>query len=76
MWLVAGGAELRAVGVDLSFAPVVDLDYAVSEIIGDRALHRNPDVVSALAVAMHERHARGRHGVGSEALPGSRGGRR
>jgi beta-N-acetylhexosaminidase len=49
-WLLA--AELRAVGVDLSFAPVVDLDYAVSEIIGDRALHRNPDVVSSLAVAI------------------------
>ena len=48
-WLLA--AELRAVGVDLSFAPVVDLDYAVSEVIGDRAYHRDPEAVAALAGA-------------------------
>ncbi|HSD73200.1 MAG TPA: beta-N-acetylhexosaminidase [Steroidobacteraceae bacterium] len=48
-WLM--GAELRAVGVDLTFAPVVDLDYAVSEVIGDRAYHRDPDSVAALANA-------------------------
>jgi beta-N-acetylhexosaminidase len=44
-------SELRAVGVDFSFAPCVDLDYGVSEIIGDRAFHRDPDAVAALAVA-------------------------
>jgi beta-N-acetylhexosaminidase len=48
-WLMA--AELRAVGVDFSFAPCVDLDYGVSEIIGDRAFHADADVVAALAVA-------------------------
>ncbi len=48
-WLLA--SELRAVGVDLSFAPVVDLDYAVSEVIGDRAYHRDPEAVAALATA-------------------------
>jgi beta-N-acetylhexosaminidase len=48
-WLLA--AELRAVGIDLSFAPCVDLDYGVSEVIGDRAYHRDPDVVARLAVA-------------------------
>ncbi len=48
-WLMA--AELRAVGVDFSFAPCVDLDYGVSEIIGDRAFHSDPDSVAALAVA-------------------------
>jgi beta-N-acetylhexosaminidase len=48
-WLMA--AELRAVGVDLSFAPVVDLDYGVSVIIGDRALHRDPVAVGELARA-------------------------
>ncbi|MBP6514081.1 MAG: beta-N-acetylhexosaminidase [Steroidobacteraceae bacterium] len=48
-WLMA--AELRAVGVDLSFAPCVDLDYGVSEVIGDRAFHRDPAVVSELAIA-------------------------
>jgi beta-N-acetylhexosaminidase len=48
-WLMA--SELRAVGVDFSFAPCVDLDHGVSEIIGDRAFHRDPDAVAALAVA-------------------------
>jgi beta-N-acetylhexosaminidase len=48
-WLMAG--ELRAVGVDFSFAPCVDLEYGVSEIIGDRAFHSDPDSVSVLAVA-------------------------
>ena len=48
-WLMA--AELRAVGVDFSFAPCVDLDYGVSEIIGDRAFHAQADEVAALAVA-------------------------
>jgi beta-N-acetylhexosaminidase len=48
-WLMA--AELRAHGVDLSFAPCVDLDYGVSEVIGDRAFHSKPDAVAQLAIA-------------------------
>ncbi|MDP9133264.1 MAG: beta-N-acetylhexosaminidase, partial [Actinomycetota bacterium] len=48
-WLMA--AELRAAGVDLSFAPCVDLDYGVSSVIGDRALHANADAVGELAIA-------------------------
>lgn len=47
-WLMA--AELRAVHVDLSFAPVVDLDLGLAEVIGDRALHPQASVVSELAV--------------------------
>jgi beta-N-acetylhexosaminidase len=46
-WLLA--AELRASGLDMSFAPVVDLDYGASIIIGDRALHSDPVAVSELA---------------------------
>ena len=46
-WLLA--AELRAVDVDLSFAPVVDLDYGASSVIGDRALHSDPSTVAELA---------------------------
>jgi len=48
-WLMA--SELRNVGVDFSFAPCVDLDYGVSEIIGDRSFHRDPETVASLAVA-------------------------
>jgi beta-N-acetylhexosaminidase len=48
-WLMAG--ELRSVGIDYSFAPCVDLDYGVSEVIGDRSFHRNPEAVAALAAA-------------------------
>lgn len=47
-------AELRACGVDYSFTPVLDLDYGPSRVIGDRAFHRDPDVVSALASALGE----------------------
>jgi beta-N-acetylhexosaminidase len=46
-WLMA--AELRAVGIDMSFTPCVDLDLGLSEVIGDRALHAEPRVVAALA---------------------------
>ena len=45
-WLMA--VELRAVGVDFSFAPVVDLDYGVSTVIGDRSFHRDPQAVAEL----------------------------
>jgi beta-N-acetylhexosaminidase len=46
-WLMA--AELRAVGVDLSFAPCVDLDRGLAKVIGDRALHADAGVVAKLA---------------------------
>lgn len=46
------GAELRARGVDLSFTPVLDLDYGSSRVIGDRALHRDPQAVIDLAHAL------------------------
>lgn len=48
-WLMA--AELRSVGVDFSFAPVVDRDMGLSAVIGDRALHREPEAVAKLARA-------------------------
>lgn len=48
-WLIA--SELRATGIDLCFAPCVDLDWGVSEVIGDRAFHKNPETVAELAAA-------------------------
>ncbi len=48
-WMI--GSELRAVGIDLCFAPCVDLDWGVSEIIGNRAFHSKPDIVTELASA-------------------------
>jgi len=51
-WLMA--AELRSHGIDISFAPCVDLDHGVSEIIGDRSFHARSEAVGQLAVAyMH-----------------------
>lgn len=47
-WLMA--AELRAHGVDISFAPCVDLDHGMS-VIGDRAFHADPEAVAQLSLA-------------------------
>ena len=46
------GTELRACGVDLSFTPVLDLDHGASGVIGDRAFHRDPRVVTLLAKSL------------------------
>ncbi|WP_373017046.1 beta-N-acetylhexosaminidase [Thiomicrorhabdus sp.] len=45
-WLLA--TELLSVGVDFSFAPVLDLDYGGSKVIGDRAFAMNPVTVGQL----------------------------
>ena len=41
--------ELREVGVDFTFAPILDLDTQTSAVIGDRAFHSDIDAVTALA---------------------------
>lgn len=64
------GAELRACGVDLSFTPVLDLDYRESVIVGDRAFHRDPRVVALLAKSlMHGLLLAGMHNCGKH-FPG------
>src|SRR5688572_13347461 len=52
-------AELAAHGVDFSFAPVLDLDYGASSVIGDRALHYDPNAVGLLAAELVKGFASG-----------------
>ncbi|OQA34409.1 MAG: Beta-hexosaminidase [Betaproteobacteria bacterium ADurb.Bin341] len=47
-------AELRQHGVDLSFTPVLDLDWGHSSVIGNRSFHRDPAIVAQLAGALIE----------------------
>jgi beta-N-acetylhexosaminidase len=44
-------AELQAHGVDFSFAPVLDIDYGSSSVIGDRAFGSDPGTIAELAGA-------------------------
>jgi len=70
-WLMA--AELRSVGVDFSFAPVLDIDFGVSDVIGDRAFDRRPVMVAELAHAWMEGvHHAGMAAVGKH-FPGHGG---
>lgn len=59
-WLMA--SEMRALDIDLSFAPVVDLARG-NRAIGERALHAAPEVVAELAQA----YVRGMHLAGMAA---------
>lgn len=55
-WLMA--AEMLGLGLDISFAPVLDLEVGRSKVIGDRSFHADPEAVVQLAGAyiagMHE----------------------
>lgn len=71
-WLMA--AELRAIGVDFSFAPVLDIDYGKSTVIGDRAFHQDGKIITELAhaytIGMHDAGmaATGKHFPGHGAV--------
>ncbi len=60
-WLMA--AECRAVGIDMSFAPVLDIGTGLSGVIGDRAYHAKPEIIAELA---HE-YMLGMHKAGMQA---------
>lgn len=51
-WVLA--TELSACGIDLSFTPVLDLDWGNCAVIGNRSFHRNPEAVARLALALQK----------------------
>lgn len=61
-WLMA--SELRSIGIDFSFAPILDLNYGVSQVIGDRSFHKDPEIVSILAT----RYIQGMRSAGMQAV--------
>jgi beta-N-acetylhexosaminidase len=63
-------AELRACGVDLSFTPVLDLDFGSSAIIGNRAFHSQPQAVAELAIALTEGLGQGGMAAVGKHFPG------
>ena len=46
-WLMA--SEVRSMGIDFSFAPVLDINFGVSDVIGDRSFNRDPNTIANLA---------------------------
>lgn len=67
-WIMA--SELLAYAIDFSFAPVLDLNCGISQVIGSRAFHTNPDIVIELATAFWQgMRAAGMSGVGKH-FPG------
>jgi len=63
-------AELGAHGVDFSFAPVLDLDYGGSSVIGDRALHFDPAAVGGLGASLVRGLAEGGVAAVAKHFPG------
>jgi beta-N-acetylhexosaminidase len=67
-WILA--AELRAHGVDFSFTPVLDMDYGDSLVIGDRAFHKDAQVINELAFSLMQGLKRGGMAAVGKHFPG------
>lgn len=63
-------AELRVHGVDLSFTPVLDVDYGNSGVIGDRAFHELPEAIAELATGLMRGLRRGGMAAVGKHFPG------
>lgn len=70
-WLMA--AELLAVGVDFSFAPVLDVDSGISNVIGNRAFGEQPEQVAQLASAFSQGMRKAGMAVTGKHFPGHGG---
>jgi len=70
-WLMA--SEILDLGIDISFAPVVDIDYGMSQVIGDRAFHAKPDIVAAMSLAYMQGMRRAGMAATAKHFPGHGG---
>jgi beta-N-acetylhexosaminidase len=60
-WLMA--SQILATGIDISFAPVLDIDIELSDVIGDRAFASQPDDITEIA----RHYIKGMHRAGMAA---------
>ena len=65
--------EVRRLGIDMSFAPVVDCDKGLSEIIGDRAFHSDRRIITELASAYISGMAKAKMSATLKHFPGHGG---
>jgi len=67
-WVMA--SELRAHGVDFTFAPVLDMDYGESQVIGNRAFHQSPQAINELGFSLMHGLKRGGMAAVGKHFPG------